>query len=387
MHTSLLLASLVPILFCYYKLATRKSSAVANLPAPPRRPIFGHLLALLDSERLLYYFEYWACELGELYQFDLLFSTVVVVTSPLEISKMLKQRPDIYHKPKSFQNLYIDIGVKGLFAQESHEWKHSRKMIAPAFSPAKLKQMNTAVIKHILQFRNDLFTLSRNQAISVLEPFKPSQLDDCFSLFSKLAFTIFVGTTFGTSGDLMTPEFAYKGKVAFAVINERLDQSIPLHKFYRKKRDLILEEFFEEMDLFIRSLIVQYRNGKEDFKGTLFQTLLEAQGEDKGDEILLGNLKSLLVAGYETTANSVQSMLRLLIQNPKVLKKVQKEVDFVLGSDPCEKDFYSHSADDFPYCHNVVKEVFRLYPPTNHLYLEAMQEVEVNGISFDLFRN
>ena len=90
-------------------------------------------------------------------------------------------------------------------------------------------------------------------------------------------------------------------------------------------------------------------------------------------------MKTLLIGGFETTSNSIQSMVRLLIENPSVLSQVHAEVDQVLGSNPTEADFYSHTVEDFPYCQNVVKEVVRLYPAFSIIGLESTQPVEVAG--------
>ena len=382
MHLAIVLVVAIILCFTYSKLFPKKHASVAKLPSPPKHPIFGHLPFLLDSDNLVHYLEHWASELGELYQFDLPFTTAVVVSSPVEIIKILKSRPSHFQKPESFQRVFHEIGLKGLLTVDGDEWRHSRRLISPAFTASKLKFMNDNVIKHALEFRRDLLKVSERQKELVRKPFKPSELDDCSSLFGKMTFSVVLQIAFGTVGNLMSPDYSRKSKIAFQCLNERLDRVLPLHKIYRTERDVILDEVFDEMDAFTDELIVEYRRGNERFAGTVFETLMIAHEEDKNDDFKLfkGNLKTVLLAGFETTSNSIQSMLRLLIDNPLVFRKAQIEVDQVLGSNPTEQDYYSHPVEDFPYCQNVVKEVVRIYSVLNYAYYESMQPVEVGGI-------
>ena len=69
----------------------------------------------------------------------------------------------------------------------------------------------------------------------------------------------------------------------------------------------------------------------------------------------------MITAGMDTTAITAEWGMAEMIKNPRVQQKVQEEFDRVVGRDRVltEPDF-SH----LPYLQCVVKESFRLHPPT-----------------------
>ena len=74
---------------------------------------------------------------------------------------------------------------------------------------------------------------------------------------------------------------------------------------------------------------------------------------------LLAEIMTLLLAGYETTANSLGWTWYLLSQNPVVLGTLEAELDSVLGGRVPETEDLSA----LPYTRMVVEESLRLYPP------------------------
>ena len=69
----------------------------------------------------------------------------------------------------------------------------------------------------------------------------------------------------------------------------------------------------------------------------------------------------MITAGMDTTVISVEWAMAELVRNPRVQKKLQEELDRVVGRDRVmsETDF-----QNLPYLQAVVKESLRLHPPT-----------------------
>lgn len=82
-------------------------------------------------------------------------------------------------------------------------------------------------------------------------------------------------------------------------------------------------------------------------------------------DTILGNLKTFLVAGHETTASALCFMFKVLQDNPDCMAKVRAEHDEVLGLDPDQAaDILSKSPQllgSLRYTHAVIKETLRLY--------------------------
>ena len=70
-------------------------------------------------------------------------------------------------------------------------------------------------------------------------------------------------------------------------------------------------------------------------------------------------VQALLTAGTDTSAGTMEWAMSLLLNHPKVLKKVQAEIDNVVGHDRLinEADLAK-----LPYLHCIVNETMRMYP-------------------------
>ncbi|KAJ6807791.1 cytochrome P450 98A2 [Iris pallida] len=82
---------------------------------------------------------------------------------------------------------------------------------------------------------------------------------------------------------------------------------------------------------------------------------------DLSEDTIIGLLWDMITAGMDTTVITVEWAMAELVKNPRVQKKVQEEMDRVIGKDRImtEADF-----PNLPYLQCVVKESLRLHPPT-----------------------
>lgn len=91
-------------------------------------------------------------------------------------------------------------------------------------------------------------------------------------------------------------------------------------------------------------------------------------------------LQDLLIAGTETSATTVEWAMTELIRNPDVLRKVQAEIDSLVGTNRLVQ---KSDLPSLPYLQAVVKEVFRLHPPIPlSLPRETSKEVQISGFNF-----
>jgi cytochrome P450 len=108
--------------------------------------------------------------------------------------------------------------------------------------------------------------------------------------------------------------------------------------------------------------------------------MLLAEDPDTGTRMstrqLLDEVKSLILAGHETTALALSWTFYLLVQHPDVLARVVAEVREVLGGRFAE-------AGDVPrlvYTRQVLLEAMRLYPPVPAVTRTARADHEFHGI-------
>ncbi|PYI11212.1 cytochrome P450 [Aspergillus sclerotiicarbonarius CBS 121057] len=99
--------------------------------------------------------------------------------------------------------------------------------------------------------------------------------------------------------------------------------------------------------------------GQADF----MESMLRHRGEKDGltDEELEANATIIIVAGSETTATLLSGLTYFLLQNPRAMEKVTREVRSVMQT---EADITVNNATaSLPYMLACIDEAFRMYPP------------------------
>ncbi|XP_057774985.1 cytochrome P450 71AU50-like [Salvia miltiorrhiza] len=86
-------------------------------------------------------------------------------------------------------------------------------------------------------------------------------------------------------------------------------------------------------------------------------------------------LLDMLIAGMDTSSSTVEWTLSELIRHPEAMKKLQKELEQVVGMDEMVDE--SH-LDKLEYLDLVVKESLRLHPPGRLLVHESMEDCMIN---------
>jgi cytochrome P450 len=112
----------------------------------------------------------------------------------------------------------------------------------------------------------------------------------------------------------------------------------------------------------------------------LLQTLMDARysdGEGMSDEMVLSESMQLLVAGHETSSNSLSWLLYLLSSRPDCLEQVRQEFDSVLGDAPLN---HAH-LPQLGFTTQVIQEGLRLYPPFWMIDRMAVEDDRVGDIA------
>jgi cytochrome P450 len=132
------------------------------------------------------------------------------------------------------------------------------------------------------------------------------------------------------------------------------------------------------LDTLVYRLIAERRAAVEP-RNDLLAMLLAAQdaetGERMGDRQLRDEILTMFAAGHETTAITLTWTFYLLSQHPHVLRKLQREVDEVLGPRvPTLADL-----PQLPYTLAVFEESMRLYPSAPIIPRLTQRETTLGG--------
>ena len=132
-----------------------------------------------------------------------------------------------------------------------------------------------------------------------------------------------------------------------------------------------------DLDEIVYRMITEWRAAGED-RGDLLSMLLLTEDEDgkhMTDQQARDELVTLMLAGHETTANTLNWTWLLLAQHPEVEPRLHAELDAVLGGRvPRLEDL-----PNLAYTEMVVKEAMRLYPAAWAISREAIEDVPLRS--------
>ncbi|KAH7652461.1 Isoflavone 2'-hydroxylase protein [Dioscorea alata] len=132
-----------------------------------------------------------------------------------------------------------------------------------------------------------------------------------------------------------------------------------------------MKRLLPRLDGFITEIIEEQRRrrseavnaGREAEETNLLDVMLSMQETDPEmytDEHIKGHILSILTAGNDTTAGTIETAMLLLLSHPEIMKKAKTEIDMSVG--------HNHILDEsdllkLPYLKNILKETLRLSPP------------------------
>lgn len=290
------------------------------------------------------------------------------------IEHVLKDQ-DIYckHLKPYDQEIWRELlGKTGLLMSQGEAWRHGRKITSNLFSTTVLKNHMEAVFVrngHILADR-----LAKNVG-------KEVDMQDLFFRFTMDSFCeIAFGACCGSLSQGEVPELALSfNRMQERVMGRRMEPEIisRTKKFFRSKDERQMTLDSKRMDDFIYPIIIERRRAFESgdpalietqaFKGDFISLLAEdaeRRNEKLSNEDIRNNTLGLLLAGRDTTASVLTSILQLLSQHPEVEEKVVKEIAEKIGDDTP-----THATiKELVYCEAVFNEALRLFPaaPINY---------------------
>ncbi|CAA0831866.1 Flavonoid 3-monooxygenase [Striga hermonthica] len=148
-----------------------------------------------------------------------------------------------------------------------------------------------------------------------------------------------------------------------------------------------MKELSKIYDQFLEEIIEQHlekkkkmegENKREDFVDTMLSIMESGEAGFEFDQRhMKAVLLDLLIAGMDTSSSAIEWTLSELIRHPQVTKKLQKELESVVGSAHMVDE---HHLDSLHYLDAVIKEAQRLHPVAPLLIPhESTQDCTIEG--------
>jgi cytochrome P450 len=263
---------------------------------------------------------------GDIYKASV-YGTSVYATRDIEFAHhVLVENWQNYVKGQMIGRVALLLG-NGLMVSEGELWKQQRRMIQPAFSHESIRALTkliTAVNSELL--RKWQLAARRNESVNVTR--------DVSDMAIEVVLRFILGDDYERIGfhfDLLSHE---------------------------KARDMAFARSFRALGKIILEVIDRRRKDAAmpaDALGMLMQARNPQSGQLMPDQQLIDEVLTVIVAGHETTASTLNWTWYLISQHPGVEERLSNELNLMTFAE----------FDDLPrflYTRQIVEEAMRLYP-------------------------
>lgn len=252
-----------------------------------------------------------------------------------------------YVKGQYISRVALLLG-KGLMVSKGDLWKRQRRMIQPGFtqeSVAGAVQLISSVNQKLLKKWE--LAASRNEAVNVTHD------------VSDMALEVVLRFIFGDDYDQVRPHFDLLSaeparNVEFATSFRALGKNIIAIVESRRKKDAVSKD--------ILRLLMDARD--------------PVTNSPMSESQLVDEVLTLIVAGHETTASTLNWCWYLLSQHPEVERQLCDELSS--SADPFGRLHFDDLAR-FPYARQVIEETMRLYPAGWMISRKALRDDQLGG--------
>lgn len=259
------------------------------------------------------------------------------INDPDMVRRLLVRHHPKYRKGPGFERVEMLLG-NGLIVSDGDTWRRSRTMIQPAFSRQNVHRLIALMIDCTARRRRTWqLVAEQGGTLNVSQE------------MSDFALELILRAIFGDDYDR---RIVADGQNPFAFLSEDATRDLSVVMKMRRSRELL------------QSIVTERREQPEAEQYDFLSMYLQAtdkQGKAFADRELLDELMTLIVAGYETSAGTLNWCWYLLAHHSEVADQLRDEAR-AYGPDFA-------GADDDPALANmawtqqVLDETLRLYPP------------------------
>ena len=293
-------------------------------------------------------------EYGDIVQYRAMPEPAYLINHPDFVKHVLVSNGRNYNKDTHLNKYMLKaITGEGLLTSENPLWRQQRRLIQPAFHRRSL-------VKFV-----DLMQIATSKMVTKIENYAAqNEPFDMAQEMMQLTLHIVSRALFGYNID----EEASR-------VGEAVNRLIEIAKPKRQGFQDMLAVLDEVVYSIIQKRRQQPHSEQLDLLDMLIQVRYEESGQGMSDQQVRDEVMSLLVAGHETTANTLSWLWYWLGQHPVVVAQIETELDSVLnGRLPTINDF-----PHLQYCDKVIKESMRLHPSAWSISRRALADDTIGG--------
>jgi cytochrome P450 len=305
-----------------------------QIPSGPSEPYdeARSLLTWMDDNRTRY---------GDIYRASIYGSNVFVVSNPRYIQHILRTNWQNYRKGLAIKRVELLLG-RGLISSEGEFWKSQRRLIQPAFHADVIAGLMSVITQANAGLLAKWERAALNQA-------SVNVTHDLSLMILELVLT----AIFGEDHQEVAP--------AFSILAEESARDLQFAQTFRPLRKVVAQ-------------VVTRRRAANRSSMDLLGMLMAARDRDTGQVMQEGQLvteiMTLIVAGHETTALTLNWIWYLLSRNPAAEARLSRELAIARGDQSPPRA----GGRRVTYISHIIDEALRLYPPVWLMSRKALND-------------
>lgn len=264
---------------------------------------------------------------GDIYRASIYGTNAYVIRDPAYAEHVLRHNWQNYVKGQAIKRIALLLG-SGLMVSEGELWKTQRRMAQPAFHRDVIKALvQVMVAENVALLHRWQQAAMRHETVDVTAD------------TSQMVLNITLISIFGED---------HHQAASFKVLG---DEAL---------RDLQFAQAFRALETVILDVVAQRRRrntAAHDILALLMQARDRDTGRPMSDRQLVNEIKTLIVAGHETTASTLNWMWYSLSQHPEIADRLTRELD-----EKFVGEIEIEALSDFAYTRQIIEETLRLYP-------------------------
>jgi cytochrome P450 len=308
--------------------------SAARIPAGPGEP-HG------SGEDLLEFLGRNFAQYGDIFRASIYGTDVYAVNAPEYVDHVLLKNWQNYPKGRAIKRIALLLG-NGLMVSRGEHWMRQRRMMQPAFNRNSLAGFAGIITAANGRLLGKWERAGRTGAgVNVTRD------------VSRMILEIVLIAIFGDDYSTVAPRFQ--------VVADETARNLEFAVAFTSLGHLIPE---------IAARRRQQGRTSHDLLGQLMEARDRQTGEAMSDSQLSKEIMTLIVAGHETTASTLNWTWYLLARNPEAQRRLTDELERL---EPGEIP----AVDDLPnyrYAQHVIEEALRLYPPGWLMTRRAIRE-------------